>query len=466
MRAAAPAKSPQAQRPLRTHITRSRHTSLRVGGALEQGTVDPRPALRCTAPQLPHRCTALLALAGLLSPAAPARADAWQLDPVVELQASRNSNQDLVTPSHGAVDIASLSAGLTAARADEVSRTSVDIGLRRQVARGPGRNDGAESRLALAQGWTLTHDVVDLTLQTRQDSTYAASGAVTSNGAVDYSLGRGGRRATSAQARWNRSLEELSSLSLQLTNSRTRYASQLEQAADYGDRAATLGLSRRVSEVASVNAQLTRSDFDTLDGNSNSRTISYSFGSSGAFSETSSFSVGLGLDHSRSSNQVSVLVCPLQPALCRAGLVAPVQVQQRGESSRWSRQYSAGWTKGLGEVDGFNLAASHRISPSGLGSTVLSTNLSAALSHGFGPTVSGRLAYSRSRTEFPGVARPPRPGLQNLDASLSHQLSPTLSLSAGWARQRADEPRAGYTASSDTIALTLRNEWTRIEFTR
>jgi hypothetical protein len=414
---------------------------------------------------------ALLGVAGLLALATPARAEAWRLDPAIELQARRNSNQDLVTPSPGAVDVVSLWAGLVAARASEIAHTSVDLGLRRAIAQGPGQHDDAEARLTLAQNWTWTSDSVDISLQVRRDSTYEAAGAAplastTSADAVDRSLGRGGRRVASAQTGWGHQLDELSSLSLQLTGSRTRYASELVQASDYADRAATLSLSRRISELASLTAQVTRSEFDTLDSNSSSRTMSYSLGFDRALGETRTIRAGLGLDHSRSSSLQPVRVCPLQPALCNAGLVAPVLVLQRGDASRWSRQYNAGWSERPDEATDVDLAVSRRISPSGLGSMVLSSNFSAGLSRNFGPRLSGRLAYARSRTEFPGAANAPRPGLQSLDTSLSCQLDPTLKLSASWTHQRADEPRAGLAARGDTFGLTLRHEWPRVEFSR
>jgi hypothetical protein len=413
----------------------------------------------------------LLTTTGLLAATTAARAEAWTLDPVIELQARRTSNQDLVTPSPGAVDVFSLWAGLVAARASEIARTSVDLGLRRAFAQGPGQHDGAEALLALAQNWTWTSDSVDISLQVRRDSTYDAAGTAplagtTSASTVDRSLGRGGRGVASAQTGWGHHLDELSSLSLQFTGSRTRYAGQLVQASDYADNAATLSLSRRITELASLSAQATRSNFDTLDNSSSSRTMSYTLGLSQALGEIGALQAGVGMDHTRSSSLQPVRVCPLQPALCNAGLVTRVLVLQRGDVSRWSRQYNAGWSERLDEASDADLAVSRRISPSGLGSTVLSSNLSAGLSRNFGPQLSGRLAYARSRTEFPGAGNAPRPGLQSLDMSLSYQLDPTLKLSVSWTHQRADEPRAGLVASGETFGLTLRHEWPRVEFSR
>jgi hypothetical protein len=409
-----------------------------------------------------RRATVCGALSGaaalsLLIPCA-AYAEWWTVERHLETTLGTNTNYLLVPDPSNSVSTLSLTGGLLASRQTESSATRFNAGLTAFGLRGlPGQNyiDGS---VGLSQTLMAPRNSFNVSGSFVQDTTFDIA-----NGSTDVALGRGQRRTELASGSWSHAFSERLSGSVQGSISRVVYGEQLATASNYRNASLSLGTQYQLDEVDSLNAQIGRSDYRTLDALTRSTTENYSVGLSRALSERSNLSASLGRYASQTTALQPVLVCPLQASLCQAGLVAYVLVQRAGQSSSSGWQYSLSYAYKIDEVTDFAFSAGRQQAPSGTGLVVLSENVSASLGHAFSPTLNGSASYALSKSLYEGVANAPSPGLQTVGVSLSAQLAPQLSVSGAYKYNRSNESHFALSAHSNSLSFTLRYDWPRLE---
>ncbi len=403
----------------------------------------------------PVLCAVVLGLASL-----NAKADLWSIANSSAVRFESNDNVALSQNPAGTVNTLSLSNAFKASRQMENSRSGLDADatlVRQQGAGGQSRVDG---QLGLTHSLNDPLNNFNFAMLYSQDFNNLVRTA-------DVLLGQGQRRSTALSAAWSRSLSERLSANAQLSIDQTRYGQQLSGAAvDFRDTALSAGISYALSEVSTGGLQLSRSSYRPAGGTNRSDTDKIKASLSRVMTDRSSASVSLGLYRTDTTTLAGRLACPLAVSFCNAGVVPFVVVVESVDSSRRGLEFSASHRYQWNEITESSISIGRQQVPSGAGTLVRSDTLSAAVSRGFSPTVNGSMSYARSRSTLQQGANAAQPGQWTLSALLSKQLAPDLSVQAAYQRTSADRSTFTSGAQSNSVSVSLKYDWPRIDSSR
>lgn len=392
-----------------------------------------------------------------------AQADLWTVDNSVQSRLELNDNVSLSKESPGLVNTLSLSNTLNASRQMENSATRLNAALTALRQRGNGGNDRVDGQFVLSQTLTDPLNSFGVTAQYAQDFNNVVQNA-------DVTVGRGQRRTSSLSANWSRAISELLSASTQVSTSRTGYGQQVSGAVGFRSTGVSAGLSYRLTESDTANLQVSHSEYRADSGPNRSETNFISFGMARALSERVSASLNLGVYRTDSSQARTRIVCPLQVALCRSGLLPFIVVQNSGNSSDYGLQYSSTYNYRFDETSSLSFTTSNQQTPGGAGTVTRGDTLSLGVSHAFSETLSSSMGYAQSRSKFQsggsgggldGTARQ-----QSLSISVSKLLAPELSLQAGYQWSQSNNVGPGNTAQANSVNVSLQYDWSKIDLTR
>ena len=393
-------------------------------------------------------------MAVMLAAASPAHADLWSLESSVESRLETNDNVNLVKHSPGTVNSLSLSTALGATRRVENMATRLGLNATSVSQSGRGTNDRVDGRINLSQSLSLESDDFDVSAGYSQDFNNVVQTA-------DVALSPGQRRTTSLAASWSHSINERLTSSAQVSRNETRYGQAVSNASDYTDTALGGGLSYRLTEIDALNLQLSHSEYRPVSLGNRSSTDQWSLGVSHQWSERSSSSVSLGSYRTRTDGTALTLVCPLDVALCRAGLVPFIVVREPVTSAATGLQYSASYSYQLDEVSAISFSASRSQRPGGSGSVQRNDVVNLSASRSFSETWGGSLSYNMSRTSAPIAGSGGAFGVgesrqQSFAMSLSRQLADDLTLGLSYQRTQANNVGPSNSAQSSSVSVSLR----------
>lgn len=397
-----------------------------------------------------------MALGGL---SGAAQAELWSIENSVQSRFELNDNVTLSKNSPGTVNTLSLSNNLNASRQLENSATRVNAAFNALRQQGPGGNDRIDGQLGLTQ--TLTDPLNNFSVSAlySQDFNNVVQNA-------DVTVGRGERRSRSLSASWSRSLNELLSASAQVSASRTSYGQQVTGASGFRTTGVSGGLSYRWNETDTLSLQLGHSEYRTEASPNHSQTNDISFGLSRALTEQVSASLNLGVYRTESSTLRRQLVCPLDTSLCLAGLVPYVVVQGNARSAANGLQYSSTYNYRFDESSSFSFATGTQQTPTGAGAVTRGQTLTLGASHAFSETLNGSMGYALSRSKFQGTSQDGTAAQRSFSVSISKLLAPELSLQAAYQWAQANNVGAGNTAQSNSISVSLKYDWSKLDMTR
>ncbi|MDL2338318.1 MAG: hypothetical protein QFE16_10790 [Pseudomonadota bacterium] len=403
------------------------------------------------------RCIALCAVAWGLS--ASAHAELWTIENSVQSRFELNDNVTLSRNSPGTVNTLSLSNTLNAARQMENSATHVNASFNALRQRGNGGNDRIDGQLGLTQSLTDPLNEFSVSGLYSQDFNNVVQNA-------DVTVGRGLRRTQSLSANWSRAITELLSASTQVSTSLTGYGKQVSGAAGFTNTSVSASLSYRLTETDTMSVQLSHSDYRADASSNHSQTNFVSVGMSRSLTERVSASLNLGLYRTENSVAGSRVACPLEISLCRAGLVPYILVRSNADTAANGLQYSSTYNYRFDESSSFSFATGTQQTPSGAGAVTRGQSLSLGATHAFSETLSGSMGYALSRSKFQGTSQGGTASQRSFSMSMSKQLAPELSLQTAYQWSQANNVGAGNTAQSNSVSVSLKYDWSRIDATR
>ena len=376
------------------------------------------------------------------------RAELWTAENRIESRLEANDNYLLAPKSNGTVKTASFSDTLHASRQTESSATRLGGTLTALYSRGPGGESRVDGRLDASHVLKTPTDEYSLVGQYVQDFNDSVQTA-------DVAVGRGRRRSTTLAASATHSFDARLSAGLSTSYDRTTFA---QVGADAYDNAAVNGtVSYRLSETDSISLQGGHARFRSDLGHSLSRTDSLGVGFSRLLSERATASINVGTYRTDSSVDALAVACPLAVELCSGGIVAPVLILLRRETTAQGLQYSASYRFQFDERSSLSLSAARQQAPSGSGTVVRSDTLNATAARAFSETLSGLLVFSRSRSAQEAIGG--SIGQRSLTAGLTKQLSADLSVAATY--QRVDSTAGSTRAHANSVGVSFNVEWPR-----
>ena len=390
---------------------------------------------------------------------APAHAELWTVDSSIQSRLEWNDNVTLSKNSPGTVNTLSLSNTLNASRQLENSATRVnaDFNLLRQ--RGRGGNDRIDGQFGLTQSLTDELNSISLSGFYSQDFNNVVQDA-------DVTVGRGERRTRTLSASWARAISELLSASTQVSTARTSYGNQVAGATGFTNQSVAAGLSYRLTETDTLSVQISHSEYLVEASPNRSQTNYISVGLSRVLTEQVSASLNLGLYRTASSTQQRRLACPLPISLCRAGLVPYVIVQSLADSGANGLQYSSTYNYRFDERSSFSFATGTQQTPTGAGTVTRGQSLTLGASHAFSETLNGSMGFALSRSKFQGTSLGGTAAQRSFSMSLSKLLAPDLSLQAAYQWAQSNNVGAGNTAQSNSVSVSLKYDWAKLDETR
>ncbi|MFM9915806.1 MAG: hypothetical protein ACKVOX_08365 [Rhizobacter sp.] len=415
------------------------------------------PAVKA-GPRVPRPCIVLF-LAALGGMSGSVHAELWTVENSVQSRFELNDNVTLSRISPGTVNTLSLSNTLNASRQLENSATHVNAAFNALRQRGNGGNDRIDGQIGLTQ--TLTDPLNEFSVSGlySQDFNNAVQNA-------DVTVGRGLRRTTALSASWSRAITELLSASTQVSTSLTGYGKQVTGAAGFTNTSVSASLSYRLTETDTLSVQLSHSDYRVDASSNHSQTNFVSVGMSRTLTERVSASLNLGLYRTESSAVSSRIACPLEISLCRAGLVSYIVARSNADSAANGLQYSSTYNYRFDESSSFSFASGTQQTPSGAGAVTRGQSLSLGATHAFSETLNGSMGYALSRSKFQGTSQGGTAAQRSFSMSISKLLAPELSLQAGYQWSQANNVGSGNTAQSNSISVSLKYDWSRIDATR
>ena len=388
-----------------------------------------------------------------------ARAELWSVENSIESRFESNDNLYLAQRDRFSVNTVNLTNTLQLARQSESAATRATLAATGLRSIGGGGVDRVDGRFGVTQTINAPLDLYSLQALYAQDFNDAVQNA-------DVTLGRGRRRTTTLAGTWQHSFTERLRTTAQAAYVRTAYGQRLEQvAADFDDASASAGADYRLSEIDTLTARAGRSRYATRVGGSTSTTDDINLGASRVLSEQGALSLSLGYYRTTSSQKFYGAACPIEVTFCRSGLV-PFQTFIADRSNRSSGfQFDASYRHQFDERTSLVFAAARKQAPSGTGSVVTSDTLNAAVSRSFSETLSASLAYAQSRARFEtegGGSTAQRA----LTVSMAKRLAEETNLVATYQRTQADLFGGVGSAQSNSISVSIRLDWPRVEASR
>lgn len=388
-----------------------------------------------------------------------ARAEQWTVEDSTQSRLEWNDNVTLSKNSPGTVNTLSLSNTLNAARLLENSTTRFNSAFNALRQRGRGGNDRIDGQVGLTQTLTDTLNSFSVSGLYSQDFNNVVQDA-------DVTVGRGLRRTRSLSASWSRAISERLSASTQLSTSRTSYGRQVSGAAGFTNDGVSAGLSYRLTETDTLILQLSHSAYRVASSPNRSQTNFVSVGLSRALTEQVSASLDLGIYRTESSTQQSRIACPLQISLCRAGLVPYVLVHSQADTAANGLQYTSTYNYRFDERSSFSFATGTQQTPSGAGTVTRGQTLTVGASHAFSETLNGSMGYALSRSKFQGTGTGGTAAQRSFSMSISKQFAPELSVQAAYQWAQSNSVGAGNTAQSNSVSVSLKYDWAKLDETR
>lgn len=388
-----------------------------------------------------------------------AHADQWTVENSIQSRVEWNDNVTLSKNSPGNVNTLSLSNTLNAARQLENSATRVNAAFSALRQQGRGGNDRIDGQIGLTQ--TLSDELNQWSVSGlySQDFNNVVQDA-------DVTVGRGERRTRSLSASWARAISELMSASTQVSASRTSYGNQIAGAAGFTNKAVSAGLSYRLTETDTLSVQVSHSEYQPEASPNHSQTNFVSIGLARSLSERVTASLDLGLYRTESSVQQRRLACPLDVALCRAGLVPYVIVQGQDNSAANGLQYNSTYNYRFDERTSFSFATGTQQTPTGAGTVTRGQSLNLGATHAFSETLNGSMGFALSRSKFQGTSAGGTAAQRSFSMFLSKLLAPELSLQAGYQWSQSNNVGAANTAQSHSFSVSLKYDWAKLDETR
>ena len=389
-----------------------------------------------------------------------AHAELWSVENSIESRFESNDNLYLAQRDRFSVNTVNLTDTLQLARQSESAATRATLAATalRSIG-GGGGVDRVDGRFGVTQTINAPLDLYSLQALYAQDFNDAVQNA-------DVTLGRGRRRTATLAGSWRHSFTERLSTTAQAAYVRTGYGQRLERvAADFDDASASANADYRLSETDTLTAHAGRSRYATRVGGSTSTTDDINLGASRVLSEQGSVSFSLGWYRTTSAQKFIGTACPLDVAYCRSGLVSYQTFIGRRSSSSTGLQFEASYRHQFDERTSLVFAAARKQAPSGTGAVVTSDTLNAAMSRSFSETLSASLAYAQSRARFEtegGGSTAQRV----LTVSMSKRLAEDTNLVATYQRTQADLFGSVGSAQSNSVSVSIRLEWPRVEASR
>jgi hypothetical protein len=193
---------------------------------------------------------------------------------------------------------------------------------------------------------------------------------------------------------------------------------------------------------------------------SDSDSVSTTLGISHRYSEWLSFSAYGGYFWSNIESTQNFFVCPTTPAVCQAGLVAPVQVAFGDERSSSGTLFGGTVNYRISERTTIGADASQNIQPSGVGTITKVTAMGASLNHGFSERLRGQIGGAWRRSTIPGTDSGTtglRSEFSNVGVSMSYDLARDWLLTVGARRDWSDQ--RGLSADANVVFLSLAWNW-------
>lgn len=393
----------------------------------------------------------------------PARAESYSIESSSNVSVEANDNINLQPRSAGTVKTLALSTTVGASRRAENSATLLNATVTALQQWGKAGNDRLDGTVGLTQSFSDALNNLSASVRYAQDFNNTVQNA-------DVTVNPGQRRSTSVSASWARALTERLSANTQVSTSQTSYGQQssvaLAGSNSFRNTSVSAGLSYALTEIDTVSAQTSHSDYRSAAADTRSSTNDISVSASRVLGERSSASLQLGVYQTDSSSPRIRFACPTDLVLCQLGLVPLIQIRDQAKTSGTGLSYGASYRYQLGETSSFSLSLANQQSPSGAEGVVQNKSLSLSLGHSFSETLNGAMNFALSRST--GQTSVANQGAQRrtLGMSLSKQLSRDLSLQSNYQWTQADNVGGGGTARSNSISVVLSYAWPTFQASR
>jgi hypothetical protein len=382
-----------------------------------------------------------LAAALCLLVAVAARADEWVAERTVSARIVHNDNINMQPGNQTADTYLTLTPSLTLSGRTEARDASVALAttVNRYFDRPEYNTVGYRANVNLK--WATELDQRSLTLASARDSTLASELATT--GVV---LARRQRTMSSAQAAWQRSLSEKTSVNAALSLTAVKYE-PAPGLVDYNDQSVSTGLRQVLSERASVGAALSKREYRTVAGDVRSGVNAVSISGQMKYSERLSLSVDAGKDRTRTELNLkrTVSSCPTVasfvlldansvPLACFDALFTPVPLQKTdipvSLTSHIGGTTFNGSASYLLESGAVSASVGRNLNASGTGSLLRSDQASFSYQHRFSEALEFALSAGVVRSSALGDTTS-ETRFTRLSPSLQWQLDQWVSLSFG-----------------------------------
>lgn len=228
---------------------------------------------------------------------------------------------------------------------------------------------------------------------------------------------------------------------------------------DYETWQASAGVTRNLSERATVGLSLGYTNFDTSPFVSRSETWSANASTTYSFTPTLKGSATLGVQEVV-TNQAQVLqVCPVDPILCQLGLVRPVPVGTVGESTRRLVPFNLGLQWQQSERDNFSAEFIQRVNPSGVGTLTASYQVNLNYTRALSPTSDLLVAFSHVRSRFLTPGATATWDLITVAPTVTRRFSEAWSGSAGYSYTRLTYPEQAQTVEANAVFVSATYQW-------
>jgi hypothetical protein len=278
-------------------------------------------------------------------------------------------------------------------------------------------------------------------------------------GQTGLNLGRRQVETLSIVPRWTRSLAPRWSLLVDAGHVRSHFQQDASTtpATDYVTTSGSVGLNREFGERLSGGLSVAYLGFDTDPFISRTRSISLNANASWYATPTLKLIGGAGAQRVETERQRVVLVCPVDPSLCQAGLVALVPVGSPGESTRSVAPFNAGMEWQMSETERLVVSVSRRLNPSGVGVVTGAFLASAYYSRALSPRTDFALSATLTRSgTLEGVSLG---YVGSISPTLTYRWSPAWSSQIAYIHTSAGLSSAQQRVSSNAVFATLSYGW-------
>jgi hypothetical protein len=256
---------------------------------------------------------------------------------------------------------------------------------------------------------------------------------------------------------WTYSLSEKTTLQAGLGYSKTRYQRSVGTSNDEENRNISLGFSYALSPRGSIGLTLGYFEFDTSPRTSKSDSLSLSVTGSYQLSERTSLSGALGVQRTKSTATRDIFVCPVDQIFCDQGLVAPVLVQNQGDSTNTNFPFSLAWNWAKSERETVTVNASNTVGQYGTGGTTVSTSVGANYSRAISERLNFSLGarWSQSRT----LERSDYGNNFSISPTLAYQISERWSAGAGYSYTRVSYADIDQDVEQNSVFASITYNW-------